>query len=83
MMKNLEEVFLYSYTSILVKDLFEWQTSHLTAHPLFRRLSEEEKFDDPVVPRLFESSEEGQKVSRNSGQKWCAVYERVPDPAET
>ena len=37
---------------------------------------------DPVVDKLFESSEEGQKVSRNQGEKWCAVFERVKDTAE-
>ena len=52
----------------------------MSAHPLFRRLSEQEKEADPVVEKLFESSEEGQKVTRNSGQKWCAVFERVKDP---
>ena len=47
----------------LVKDLFEWEVRHLSSHPLFRRLSEDEKQSDPVVEKLFESSEEGQKVS--------------------
>ena len=36
---------------------------HLSGHPLFRRLGEDEKQSDPVVEKLFESSEEGQKVS--------------------
>ena len=52
---------------------------HLSQHPLFQRLSDEEQHSDPVVEKLFESSEEGQKVSRNQGQKWCAVFERVQD----
>ena len=65
-----------------VEDLFEWQVKHLTEHNLFRRLTEEEQGQDPVVPKLFESSEEGQKVTRNVGQKWCAVFERVKDPLE-
>ena len=47
----------------LVKDLFEWEVRHLSSHPLFRRLGEDEKQSDPVVEKLFESSEEGQKVS--------------------
>ena len=34
-----------------------------------------------MVAKLFESSEEGQKVTRNSGSKWCAVFERVAAPA--
>ena len=38
---------------------------------------------DPVVDKLFESSEEGQKVTRNSGTKWCAVFERVTDPGQS
>jgi hypothetical protein len=29
---------------------------------------------------LFESTEEGQKVTRAKGEKWCAVFRRVPDP---
>ena len=55
------------------------QVKHLSAHPLFRRLTASEQDSDPVVAKLFESSEEGQKVSRNQGQKWCAVFERVQD----
>jgi hypothetical protein len=43
-----------------------------------------------VVPKLYESTEEGQKVTRNigtgtnhgDGAKWCAVYERVEDPGQ-
>jgi tRNA (guanine-N7-)-methyltransferase len=34
---------------------------------------------DPVVGKLYESTEEGQKVSRNAGEKWCAVFQRVAD----
>jgi len=70
------------YTVTDVEDLFEWQVKHLTEHNLFRRLTDEEQAEDPVVPKLFESSEEGQKVTRNVGQKWCAVFERVKDPLE-
>ena len=55
------------------------KVKHLAQHPLFRRLSAAEQDSDPVVEKLFESSEEGQKVSRNQGQKWCAVFERVQD----
>ena len=66
-----------------VEDLFEWMTKHLEAHPLFERLSDEEQAKDPVVPKLYESTEEGQKVTRNSGQKWCAVFRRIPDPYQS
>ena len=37
---------------------------------------------DPVVAKLFESTEEGQKVTRAKGQKWCAVFKRISDPHE-
>ena len=45
------------------------------------RLTSSEQEADPVVAKLFESSEEGQKVTRNCGSKWCAVFERVAAPA--
>ena len=63
-----------------VEDLFEWMAGHLERHPLFQRLSEEELKQDPVVAKLYESTEEGQKVSRAQGQKWCSVFRRIPDP---
>ena len=63
-----------------VHDLFEWMTKHLTEHPLFQRIEDAEMKEDPVVEKLFESSEEGQKVTRNEGEKWCAVFRRIPDP---
>lgn len=47
---------------------------------IYRRLASSEQEADPVVAKLFESSEEGQKVTRNSGSKWCAVFERVAAP---
>ena len=66
------------YTVTDVKDLFDWMTKHLENHPLFERLSEEELKEDPVVTKLFESTEEKKKVSRlkestngAQGQKWC------------
>ena len=64
-----------------VKALHEWMVKHLTEHPLFERLSEEELERDPCVPLLFESSEEGKKVTRNSGEKFRAIFRRLPvDP---
>ena len=35
---------------------------HLDSHPLFRKLTKEEQEEDPVVEKLWESTEEGQKV---------------------
>ncbi|KJE91219.1 hypothetical protein CAOG_08599 [Capsaspora owczarzaki ATCC 30864] len=49
------------YTVTDVHDLHEWMRTHLEQHPLFRRLTEEELAADPVVPKLFDSSEEGKK----------------------
>lgn len=33
---------------------------------------------DPIVEKLYESSEEGQKVTRNHGDKFVAVFKRLP-----
>nr|CAG4641137.1 EOG090X0BSB [Eulimnadia texana] len=68
------------YTVTDVKDLHEWMVTHLEKHPLFQRLTEEELASDVVVPKLFESTEEGQKVTRNNGDKFIAVFRRVADP---
>lgn len=35
---------------------------------------------DPIVEKLYESTEEGQKVTRNKGEKFLAVFKRIPDP---
>lgn len=34
---------------------------------------------DPIVEKLYESTEEGQKVTRNQGDKYLAVFRRIPD----
>ena len=36
--------------------------------------------EDVVVKKLYDSTEEGQKVTRNSGEKWLAVFRRIEDP---
>ena len=36
--------------------------------------------DDPIVPKLYESTEEGKKVTRNEGDKFLAVFSRIADP---
>jgi len=71
--------FIYTITD--VKDLHEWMVSHLDRHPLFQRVSEEECDADLIVTKLYESTEEGQKVTRNNGDKFLAVYRRIEDPA--
>lgn len=70
------------YIATDVLDLFEWMDSRLSKHPLFSKLSEEEAEKDPTVSLLFESTEEGRKVSRAGGNKWKAVYQRIMDPYE-
>ena len=55
-------------------------TQHISEHPLFQRIPEDEMKTDPVVEKLYESTEEGKKVSRNEGSKWCAVFKRIEDP---
>ena len=37
------------------------------------------KAQDLVVEKLYESTEEGQKVTRNSGVKLVAVFRRIQD----
>lgn len=38
------------------------------------------KMEDPVVEKLYQSTEEGQKVTRNKGIKLVAVFRRIQDP---
>ncbi|KAL3108480.1 hypothetical protein niasHT_015402 [Heterodera trifolii] len=68
------------YTITDVEELHHWMVNHLQGFPLFRRLTDKEYADDVVVPLLFESTEEGQKVTRNSGNKWAAVFQRLENP---
>lgn len=65
------------YTITDVEDLHLWMVSHLTMHPLFQRVPAAELTGDVIVSHLYTSSEEGQKVTRNHGDKWLAVFRRV------
>jgi tRNA (guanine-N7-)-methyltransferase len=67
------------YTVTDVKELHDWMKQHFTEHPLFEQVLEEELNCDPVVEKLFSSSEEGQKVTRNEGDKFLAVFRRIKD----
>ncbi|KAJ2161995.1 tRNA (guanine-N(7)-)-methyltransferase (tRNA(m7G46)-methyltransferase) [Coemansia sp. RSA 552] len=71
------------YTITDVKDLYEWNVKHLDAFPLFARISDAELENDPAVPCVVNSTEEGKKVARNKGDKYLACYRRIEDPAET
>ncbi|KAM3963107.1 tRNA (guanine-N(7)-)-methyltransferase [Aphomia sociella] len=70
------------YTITDVKDLHDWMVLHFEENPLFERITEEELKLDPIVEKLYESTEEGQKVTRNQGDKFLAVFRRIPDNFE-
>jgi tRNA (guanine-N7-)-methyltransferase len=53
---------------------------HLTAFPLFERITNEELDGDPVVEQVKTSTEEGKKVQRNNGDKFLACFRRLEDP---
>lgn len=70
------------YTITDVQDLHDWMVSHFDEFPLFERIQDDELQSDPVVEKLYTSTEEGQKVTRNEGDKFLAVYRRIADPHE-
>jgi len=70
----------YLYTITDVEELHNWMVERISEHPLFRRLDDDETGTDPVVLLLSESTEEGQKVSRNEGKKHPAVFVRLENP---
>jgi tRNA (guanine-N7-)-methyltransferase len=65
------------YTVTDVEELGAWMKSCLEQHPLFKAVEEEEIHNDPVVKLLTSATEEGQKVARNEGQTFMAIYRRV------
>ncbi|EKX49282.1 hypothetical protein GUITHDRAFT_151494 [Guillardia theta CCMP2712] len=67
--------FLYVVTD--VKELHDWQVEHLNAHPLFEKLDDDAEKADPCWDLMFNSSEEANKVERNEGSKFGAIYRRI------
>lgn len=67
------------YTITDVKDLHDWMIEHITNHPLFERIPDVQLADDPVIPFVISSTEEGKKVERNKGSKFLAVFRRRSD----
>jgi len=65
---------LYCVTD--VQDLHEWQKRKLDEHTLFDELSEAETAADPISSWIETETEEAQKVKRNGGNMWKAVYRR-------
>lgn len=47
---------------------------------LWERVSDEELQQDACIQLMKDATEEGQKVSRNNGKKFVAVFRRKPDP---
>jgi len=60
-----------------VRQYFEYAVPILQAHPLFDKIEDFES--DPCVELAKNSTEESQKVTRNGGQKFCAVFQRKDD----
>lgn len=69
------------YTITDVEDLHNWMVHHLEAHPAFERVPEEEQEADECVKIMKSATEEGKKVERNKGQKFVALFRRLPDPS--
>ncbi|KAF8723581.1 hypothetical protein HU200_021536 [Digitaria exilis] len=65
------------YTITDVEELGEWMRSCLEKHPLFEAVPEEEIKADPVVKLLSTATEESQKVARNGGQTFHAIFRRI------
>ncbi|KAI6208345.1 TRNA (guanine-N(7)-)-methyltransferase [Aphelenchoides besseyi] len=66
---------LYTVTDVL--QYHEWILENFACSKLFTRVSDEELKDDPIHPFILDTSEEGQKVTRNNGDKFCVVYRRT------
>ncbi|KAG0482128.1 hypothetical protein HPP92_010212 [Vanilla planifolia] len=67
----------YLYNNTDVEELGDWIKSCMESHPLFIAVSDEELEADPVVPLLSCATEDGQKVARNGGRTFRAVYRRI------
>lgn len=65
------------YTITDVEELGDWMKACLENHPMFEGLTDEELKADPVTKLLSSATEEGQKVDRNGGQTFRAVYRRI------
>eukprot|EP01094_Clydonella_sp_ATCC50884_P007482 TRINITY_DN1667_c0_g1_i3.p1 TRINITY_DN1667_c0_g1~~TRINITY_DN1667_c0_g1_i3.p1 ORF type:complete len:181 (+),score=55.03 TRINITY_DN1667_c0_g1_i3:514-1056(+) len=66
------------YTITDVHDLHVWMVKHLDAHPLFERIPDAALADDKAFQVIFSGTDEGLKVDRAAGDKFPAVYRRMP-----
>lgn len=69
---------VYTITDVL--ELHEWMKSHFIEHPLFQEIPQDEYQNDPAVDLIKDTSEEGKKVTRNSGEKYIAIFRRIKEP---
>ena len=73
------------YTITDVRDLHDWMVEHLSAFPLFERVSEEDLLKEghgSVIEAVRTATEEGKKVERNKGDKWLACFRRIESKRE-
>ena len=74
------------YTITDVEELHQWMVSHFGGSEggnvieLFERVGDTENDADAMVRVMKEETEEGKKVTRNSGNKYIAVFRRKEDP---
>ena len=59
-----------------VKDLHDWNCMHLDRHPMFEKIPEDKLQGDPCIKAMCEETDEAQKVIRNEGSIWHAVYRK-------
>lgn len=67
------------YTITDVEELHQWHVTKCAAHPLFRRVPDDEAQADPAVQAMMVETEEGKKVARAGSSKYWAVFRRVTD----
>ena len=67
-----------------VEYLNDWHEEHLSKHSMFSKVSKEELDKDVIIfilkeciDLIFNETEEGKRVSRNNGSKFCCVYEKI------
>jgi tRNA (guanine-N7-)-methyltransferase len=66
---------IYIVTDVL--QYYEWVLKCFADTKLFEKVDDEDSKKDPIFPHIFGISEEGQKVTRNSGDKYHAIYRRT------
>lgn len=71
------------YTATDVEELHQWMSTVLNEHPLFEQMTDIVTATDPIFSLLDDTTEEGQKVARNSGHCYKACYKRIVDPFES